>query len=203
MTTTIAPPPAPATAIAPPAPAPAKLMTAAELLAMPSDDGKRYELIRGELIEKMPTGYPHGVVMMIIGTVLNLFVLPRGYGEVAGGDPGYLLEIGPDTVRAPDVAWIASGRVTPGTPGFLNLVPDLAVEIKSPRNSNPAMRRKAEMWLSFGCRQVWVADPAETTITRYAPGAAPVVLTEDDTIDGGDLLPGFTAPVWSLFRWQR
>ena len=203
MTTTIAPPTAPATAIAPPAPPAAKLMTAAELLAMPRGDGKKYELIRGELIEKMPTGYPHGVVMMIIGTVLNQFVVPRGYGEVAGGDTGFLLEIGPDTVRAPDVAWIAPGRVPQGTSGFPNMVPDLAVEIKSPRNSNPEMRRKAEMWLSFGCRQVWVADPAETTITRYAPGAAPVVLTEDDTIDGGDLLPGFTAPVWSLFRWQR
>ena len=65
------------------------------------------------------------------------------------------------------------------------------------------MRRKAEMWLSFGSRQVWVADPDHTTITRYTPGAAPVVLAADDTIDGGDLLPGFAAPVWSLFRWQR
>ena len=203
MTTTIAP--APATAIAPLAPAPpaAKLITAAELLAMPGGDGKRYELIRGELIEKMPTGDPHALVMAVITTVLSMFVGPRNYGAVRCGDPGYLLEIGPDTVRAPDVAWIAPGRVPPGTPGFLNLAPDLSVEIKSPRNSNPEMRRKAEMWLSFGTRQVWVADPAHTTITRYAPGAAPVVLGEDDTIDGGDLLPGFTAPVWSLFRWQR
>ena len=180
-----------------------KLMTAAELLAMPRNDGKRYELIRGELIEKMPTGRPHAIVMMMIGTVLNLFVGPRNYGEVAGGDPGYLLEIGPDTVRAPDVSWIAPGRVPPGASGYLNLAPDLAVEVKSPGNSNPEMRRKAEMWLHFGSRQVWVADPEHTTLTRYAPGVAPVVLHADDTIDGGDLLPGFTAPVWSLFRWQR
>jgi Uma2 family endonuclease len=83
------------------------------------------------------------------------------------------------------------------------LAPDLAVEVKSPGNSYPEMHRKAEMWLSFGVRQVWVADPEHTTVTRYAPDTDPVVFTEDDMIDGGDLLPGFTAPVWSLFRWER
>ena len=186
-----------------PTPTKPQLMTAAELLAMPRTDGKKYELIRGELIEKMPTGDPHAIVVIMIGTVLNLFVGPRNYGGVRGGEPGYLLEIGPDTVRAPDVAWIAPGRIRPGTSGYPNLAPDLAVEVKSPSNSNPEMRRKAEMWLHFGSRQVWVADPEHTTLTRYAPGANPVVLHADDTIDGGDLLPGFTAPVWSLFRWQR
>ena len=190
----------PATAIAPP---PTKLITAAELLEMPRGDGKKYELIRGELVEKMTTGYPHAIVVVMISTVLNLFVGPRNYGEVVAGEPGYLLEIGPDTVRAPDVAWTAPGRIPPGARGYPNLAPDLAVEVKSPSNSYPAMRRKAEMWLSFGSRQVWVADPDHTTLTRYTPGATPVVLTADDTIDGGDLLPGFTAPVWSLFRWQR
>ena len=180
-----------------------KLMTAAELLAMPRENGKKYELIRGELIEKMPTGDPHGIVVAVITTVLSMFVGPRNYGGIRTGEPGYLLEIGPDTVRAPDVAWIAPGRIPPGTQGYPNLAPDLAVEVKSPSNSYPEMQRKAEMWLSFGSRQVWVADPEHTTLTRYTPGAAPVVLGPDDTIDGGDLLPGFTAPVWSLFRWQR
>ena len=180
-----------------------QLMTAAELLAMPRNDGKKYELIRGELIEKMPTGDPHSIVVAVITTVLSMFVGPRNYGGVRAGEPGYLLEIGPDTVRAPDVAWIAPGRILPGGSGYPYLAPDLAVEVKSPSNSNPEMRRKAAMWLSFGSRQVWVADPEHTTLTRYAPGVAPVVLREDDTIDGGDLLPGFTAPVWSLFRWQR
>ena len=180
-----------------------KLVTADELLAMPRGDGKKYELIRGILVEKVATGHPHGVVVAIITTVLSLFVGPRNYGHVSSGEPGYLLEIVPDTVRAPDVSWIASGRVPEGTRGFPNLAPDLAVEVKSPSNSRPEMRRKAEMWLSFGSRQVWVADPDTTTITVYRPGAEPVELGEDDTIDGGDLLPEFTAPVWSLFRWQR
>ena len=154
-------------------------------------------------MEKVPTGDPHALVVVMIATILNLFVGPRNLGGIRGGEPGYLLEVGPDTVRAPDVSWIAPGRIPAGATGYPNLAPDLAVEVKSPSNSHPELRRKAEMWLSFGVRQVWVADPDTTTITVYRHDAEPVELGEDDTIDGGDLLPDFTAPVWSLFRWQR
>lgn len=180
-----------------------KLMTADELLAMPRDDGKRYELIRGVLVEKMPTGRLHAIVVNFIAFVLSSFVIPRDYGEIQTGDPGYLLEVGPDTVRAPDIAWIAPGRIPEDATGYTNLAPDLAVEVKSPSNSHPELRRKAEMWISFGSRLVWVADPDTTTITVYRPGVDPVELGEDGTIDGGDLLPEFTAPVWSLFRARR
>ena len=180
-----------------------RLITADELLTMPKGYGKRYELIRGELIERPSSGNAKAVVVAMIATVLGKFVLPQNYGELAAGDPGYLLEIEPDTVRAPDVAWIAPGRIPEGTTGYPNLAPDLIVEVKSHLDVFPALRRKAEMWLSFGTRQVWVADPDTTTITVYRPDAEPGELGEDDTIDGGDLLPDFTAPVWSLFRWQR
>lgn len=180
-----------------------KLMTADELLAMSREDGRRYELIRGVLVEKVPTGDPHAIVVAIITAVLSVFVGPIGYGAVRSGEPGYLLEMGPDTVRAPDVAWVASGRIPEGTIGYPNLAPDLAVEVKSPSNSHAELQRKAEMWISFGTRRVWVVDADTATITVYRPNAAPVELGEDDTIDGGDLLPDFTAPVWSLFRWQR
>lgn len=180
-----------------------KLITADEFLAMPEVDGKKYELVRGVLVEKVATGHPHSVVVVMIATVLNLFAGPRNYGVVVAGEPGYLLEIGPDTVRCPDVAWVAPERIPEGFRGFPNLVPDLVVEVKSPRNSYPEMQRRAEMWLGFGARQVWTADPDHATITRRASGEEPVVLGEDYTIDGGDLLPDFTAPVWSLFRWQR
>ena len=135
--------------------------------------------------------------------MLGSFVLARDLGEVHTGEPGYLLEIGPDTVRAPDVAWISAGRIPEGTTGYPNLAPDLAVEVKSPSNSHVEMRRKAEMWLSFGTRQVWVADPETHHRDRVSDRRRSNGLGEDDTIDGGDLLPDFTAPVWSLFHWQR
>ena len=78
--------------------------------------------------------------------------------------------------------------------GYPELAPDLVVEVKSPSNSNPEMAAKAAMWLSYGSRMVWVADPQPVTVTVYRPNAAPVTLHEDDILDGGDVLPGFTTP---------
>ena len=177
-----------------------KLMTAEELLLMPRGNGKRYELIRGELVEKMSTGDPHAIVVKWITFVLTQYEVGTGYGEVRTGEPGYRLEFDPDTVRAPDVSWIAPGRVPAGTQGFPNLAPDLVVEVLSPRQD---LSEKAEMWLSFGSREVWLANPSPISITRYRPGHAPVTLYEDDVLDGGDLLPRFSIPVWRLFRRHR
>ena len=199
-TTTTASATATATATAPP-----RVITADELLAMPRQAGRRYELIRGVLVEKMPTGDAHALVVAIITTVLSMFVGPRGYGAVRAGEPGYTLEVGPpDTVMAPDVAWIAPGRMPPsGATGFPQLAPDLAVEVKSPGDTTAALARKAEMWLHYGARQVWAVDPERLTLTQYTPGAAPLTLGEWDTLDGGELLPGFRTPVWRLFRWAE
>ena len=177
-----------------------RLITADELLAMPRGNGKRYELIRGVLVEKMSTGDPHAIVVKWIAFALTLYEFDTGYGEVRTGEPGYRLEISPDTVRAPDVAWIAPGRVPAGTQGFPNLAPDLVVEVLSPRQD---LSEKAAMWLSFGSREVWVANPSPIGVTRYRPGQEPEVLGEDDVLDGGDLLPGFSVPVWRLFRRHR
>ena len=179
-----------------------KLITAEELLLMPRD-GRRYELLRGVLVEKMPTGYPHGAVVPLITMALGFYAVSNDYGEVSAGEPGYFLERDPDTVRAPDVAWIAPGRIPAGTRGYPALAPDLAVEVKSPGNSYAELAAKAGMWLSYGSREVWVADPERVTITVYRPYQEPVTLGEDDTLEGGDLLPGFAVPVWKLFRRHR
>ena len=174
-----------------------RLMTADELLAMPRGCGKRYELIRGKLVEKMPTGDPHSRGVKWISYALTQYEVDTGYGEVRTGEPGYRLETAPDTVRAPDVAWIASGRLPPGTRGYPNLAPDLAVEVRSPRQD---LSDKAQMWLRYGSREVWTADPEPpVSITRHRPGQPPVTLYEDDTLDGGDLLPGFSITVRRLF----
>ena len=175
------------------------LITAEELLMMP-EDGKRYELVRGVLVEKMPTGHPHARVASKFDRALGNYTEAAGnYGEVLVGDPGYRLERDPDTVRAPDVAWIAPGRVPEGTQGYPELAPDLVVEVKSPNNSWHELAEKAAMWLRFGSRQVWVADPDTNTITVYRPNAESVTLGTDDHLDGGDLLPGFTYPVICFF----
>lgn len=180
-----------------------RLLTAADLLQLPRGYGKRYELIRGVLVEKMGTGHPHGVVVNFIAYWITNYILPIGYGVVVTGEPGYLLDLDPDTVRCPDVSWIAPGRVPPGAQGYLNLTPDLAVEVKSPSNSRPEMTAKARMWLSYGSQLVWVADPETATLTIHRENAPPETLGEDDELTGGELLPGFSVPVWRLFRRER
>ena len=178
-----------------------RLMTAADLLAMPRGYGKRYELIKGELVAKMLNGNPQAAAVKWIAYALTQYEVATGYGQVKSGGPGYRLEFDPDTVRAPDVAWIAPGRIPPGTQGYPNLAPDLVVEVLSPGQN---LANKARMWLSYGTREVWVAQPvAPVSVTRYRPGHPPVTLYDDDVLDGGDLLPGFRIPVWRLFRRQR
>jgi Uma2 family endonuclease len=178
-----------------------KLMTADELLRMP-EDGYRYELIRGVLIRKMPPGDRHGDTAIWTGTELANYVRANNYGAVRA-EIGYRLESGPDTVRAPDVSWIAPENVSEPIPGYPDGAPDLAVEVKSPNDSRPEVFAKAQMWIGYGTRIVLALDPEPVTVTVYRPNAEPSVLGEDDVLDLGDLLPGFSCPVWRLFRQQR
>ena len=133
-----------------------KLVTADELLLMAQNgEGKRYELVRGVVIERVATGDPHAIAVSRIDYALTDYAEINDYGETRAGEPGYRLEFAPDTVRAPDVAWVAPGRIPEGTQGFPHLAPDLVVEVLSP---NQDLSEKAAMWLSFGSREVWVAD---------------------------------------------
>ena len=185
---------------------PSRLMTAEELLVMDRVPGKRYELIRGVLTEKdVGTGYPHAITLVRTTGPLFHYTEATDHGEVLAGEPGYRLESNPDTVRCPDIAWFAPGRIPPGTVGFPDLTPDLCIEIASPSNSrrDRLLSEKAQMWLDFGAQEVWVLNPEDVTVTRYRPGQTPVVLGEDDILDGEELLPGFSIPVWQLFRRQR
>ena len=177
----------------------AELVTADELLAMP-DDGMQRELIRGVLTEDMPPGDEHGVLVARIGRLFGNYCEEIDYGDVRVGDSGFVLERNPDTVRGPDVAWVSPDRLPSPVIGFAQVAPDLVVEVKSLSNSNREMADRAMMWLSHGTRMSMVADQRTVSLTVYRPGEAPLVLGESDTLDGGDVLPGFTAPVWSFFR---
>ena len=109
------------------------LVTAEELLRMP-DDGKRYELIEGELIEMAPAGGRHGNIGVRIVGFLFQYIYKTNLGELFGADTGFFLQRDPDTVRAPDAAFIAMERIPPdGIPtGFVDTIPDLIVEVVSP-----------------------------------------------------------------------
>ena len=113
---------------------------------------------------------------------------------------GFWLEKNPDTVRSCHIAWIAADSIVEGYP---ECAPELAAEIKHPHNSQAEISAKAAMWLNYGSQQVWVADPPTSTLTIFRLNQPPVTLTEDDVLDGGELLPGFSTPVWRLFRRRR
>ena len=179
-----------------------KLITADELLMMPRDD-TRYELVRGALTEPLPPHVDsHGRASAHFGFALHKYADDNDFGRVTGR-AGFQLESNPDTVRAPDIGWLAPENVGEMTSGYPAQSPDLAVEIRSPDETHADMDERAAMWLHFGTRLVWVGDPESTTVTRYRPGREPEILGEDDALDGGDLLPGFSVPVWRLFRRRR
>ena len=177
-----------------------KLITAAELLRLYSE-GVRGELIRGELYETMPSGQQHGEIAMQIGHLLLSFVRPRRLGRVMGSDAGVWLERDPDTVREPDVAFFAADKMPPGETvrGYAEAVPNLVVEIASPSNSAREVRNKARMWLSFGVRIVWVVYPDARAVELHTGDGGRRMLAESDTLDGGDVLPGFSCRVGDIF----
>lgn len=147
-----------------------------------------------------PGGQEHGCIVVNIATALTNFVRPRGLGRVMAADTGFHIASDPDTVRAPDVAFLRAERV-PGRPdqGFAYGAPDLAVEVVSPTDRPGEVRDKARDWLAAGCAVVWVVEPKTQTVAVYHGAGEAVILSLSDNLDGGDLLPGFLLPVAEVF----
>ncbi len=179
---------------------PAALLTADDLFNRP-DDGRAYELRRGELIEMSPTGGQHGRISIRIGGLLDQFVLTHGLGVVYGAETGFLLARDPDVVRAPDVAFLSAERAAEigDTERFLPGAPDLAIEIVSPNDRYTEIDDKVGEYLDAGCRMVVVVNP-RTRLTRvYRTLTDSLTLTEADTLDGGEVVPGWRLPLSELF----
>jgi Uma2 family endonuclease len=178
-----------------------QLMTADELLAMP-DDGFCYELIKGELIKvSPPPGYEHGLVTMNIAGPLYEYIKRHNLGKIYAAETGFLLEQNPDTVRAADVAFIIRERIEKAGPvkGYWKGAPDLAVEVLSPRDTIGRVEGKVAEWLGGGTRAVWVVSPKLHTVTIYRSLTDIVTLTENDTLDGGVVVPGFQLSIADIF----
>jgi Uma2 family endonuclease len=175
-------------------------MTADELLAMP-DDGYRYELVKGELIQISPTGDEHGQVAMELAAQLHLYVKKQNLGRVYAAETGFKLESDPDTVRAPDIAFVSRERVeaTGTLPGFRSGAPELVVEVLSPSDRIGKVEAKVRQWLETGARLVWIVSSKLHTVTVYRSLTDIVTLTEKDTLDGGDVVPGFQINVADIF----
>ncbi len=178
-----------------PASAAKRLITADELLTMP-DDGMRHELVDGELLVYPPPGARHGFVQGAVYGLLSPHVKAHGLGIVFA-EVGFILRRDPDRVRAPDVSFLRADRIPEsGLPdGYIDGPPDLAVEVISPSDTLYEVDDKIAQFLAAGTRLAWVLNPRRRTVAVHAPGAPVHVLGEGDTIDAGDVVPGFRCTV--------
>ncbi len=182
-----------------------RLVTAEELWEMPEVPGKRYELVKGELIEVPGAGGLHGLIVKVLLRLLDPFALARDLGEVFADGVGYTIYRDPDVVRIPDVSFLSRNRITDtGVPeGYIPLAPDLAVEIISPGDRAEDVYAKVREYLDAGVRLVWVLWPRHRSVTVYSSTGEMRDLREGDVLDGGDVLPGFQVRVAELFEVSR
>jgi Uma2 family endonuclease len=177
-----------------------KPVTADELLRMP-DDGFRYELVKGELRKMPPAGHHHGEIAALITYLLMHHVKTHSLGKVYAAETGFKLAENPDTVRAPDAAFISRERLekTGQVTGYWPGAPDLAVEVVSPNDAHTEVMEKALQWLEAGARMVLVVEPAARTVTVYRSLEQIRILTERDTLEASDVVPGWKVRVAELF----
>jgi Uma2 family endonuclease len=175
-------------------------VTADELLYMP-DDGFRYELVRGELRQMNPAGNVHGRVAMSFAWRLAQYVDENRLGTVYAAETGFRLSSNPDTVRAPDVAFVSRARVEAvgEVEGFWPEAPDLAVEVVSPGDSYADVEEKVFDWLDAATKMVVVINPRQRSATVYKSPGDITALAEADVLDGGEIVPGFELAVRDIF----
>jgi Uma2 family endonuclease len=168
----------------------------------PETAGQRLELSEGELIAMTPAGGKHGVITLNIGSAIRAFVREGRLGFVTAAETGYILARNPDgrdTVRAPDVGFIAAGRLSEGLPdGYVPFAPDLAVEVVSPGDDADDLQLKVTQYLRAGTKLVLLIYPRSQTVVAWTPDRTET-LASGQAISGGDVLPGFSLPVEEVF----
>lgn len=175
-------------------------MTADELFRLP-DDNCRYALVRGELQRMTPAGFRHGAIAVNLTVPVGQHVRRHRLGIVCGAETGFVLERNPDTVLAPDLAFVRRERIPASgvPPTFWDGAPDLAVEVLSPGDRPGETAAKVSAWLAAGARLVWVADPRDASVTVHEPGRTARRRGKSDVLDGAPLRPGFHLPVADIF----
>jgi Uma2 family endonuclease len=175
-------------------------LTAEQLFQMP-DDGFRYELVKGELKKMTPAGFKHGAIVAGLTGLLTRHVKENDLGVVSGAETGFKIGSNPDTVRAPDIALVRRERIpASGLPDtFWPGGPDLAVEILSPNDTVYEVEEKVADWLLAGVRAVWIVNPKQRTVRVHRPSAEVQTQTENDTLDGREVVPLFRCKVTEIF----
>ena len=172
--------------------------TIEDLLRTP-EDGQKYELVDGEILVS-PGGARHSKVGSQVLYLLKSVADKTSAGEVYGPDLGILLPNG--NVRSPDVCFVRREKLPGGESpeGFLEVIPDLAVEVLSPNDRMRQVADKIGEFLEVGVPIVWVVDPKYRTVNVYRSLSDTERLTEKDTISAEPVLPGFSVQVAEFFR---
>ena len=172
----------------------------AEQLPYVSPPHKSTELVRGQLIVREPPGSRHGNLAAKVLVAIGIYLHTHPVGELFAAETGFTLQRKPDTVRAPDVAFIRNERLPNPIPvGYPELAPDLVVEVLSPSDRAGMALAKVGDWLDAGAALVWVIDPARKTARVYRADGSERLLDAADTLSGEELLPGFELPLATLF----
>ena len=172
-------------------------LSTAEDLWKQIDDGYRYELVKGVIRRMPPAGFDHGIRAAKIGRHLDAHVEKHKLGYVCGAETGFKISENPDTVRAPDAAFVCQTAIDEqGIPkGYWEGAPDLAVEVISPSDTYT----EVDEWLNAGCAMVWVVNPRRETVEAYRSPEDITVLRGNDILEGGDVIEGFQCYVRDLF----
>ena len=175
-------------------------MSAHELLALPDDDRRR-EIVAGLVVSEPPASFRHGDISAEVFARLSEYVRTRDLGRVVSTETGFLLARDPDTVRAPDVAFVSRSKIERAGAfrGYFPGPPDLAVEVLSPSERPADVHAKIGDYLAAGSRLVWVIDPSNRQVRVHRSLLQPTILDESAELEGDDVLPGFSVRVGRLF----
>lgn len=176
----------------------AALITGEELFKM--GDLGRTELVKGEIVYMSPTGYRHGDVESELSFVLRSFVRQGKLGHIFVGEVGIYTGRNPDTVRAADAAFVSHQRMAQvKSRSYLDVAPELVVEVLSPDDRWHDLMDKLDEYFAIGVNLIWVADPRRQQVYVYRSVTDVQRLSAEDTLTGGEVLPGFSVPVAELF----
>lgn len=176
-----------------------KLITAEEFFRMPDPpNGYQQELVRGVIVTMPPPGGMHGISCLKVARKVGNFVDENNRGTVTSNDTGFITSRDPDSVRGPDVAFWSKERLPHIPVGYMDVAPDLAVEVLSPSNTSKQIREKLIEYFARGVRAVWVVAPEDRTVTVYRSPEEGRLLHENAILTGDDVLPGFSCRVADL-----
>ena len=176
------------------------IATAADLERL-SGDGFRYELVDGEVRKMTPASNEHGRIAALVTVSLGQHVLANRLGSVYAAETGFRLASDPDTVRAPDAAFVSQARLDAvgAVAGYWPGAPDLVVEVVSPGDRSGEVAEKVAAWLAAGTLMVVVIEPQPRTVVVHRADGVIRTLRAGDVLEGGAVVPGWEVPIAALF----